>query len=135
MKKVVFVCTGNTCRSPMAEVYLKSKKSTGFDIISRGLSADGSPASAHSILVMAELGLDLTAHTSSQFNYPEADSADVIVCMSSSHADLLEALGIDKLKIHVLGISDPYGLGIEDYRKCRDEIIAAIDEFIGDGIL
>lgn len=135
MKKIVFVCTGNTCRSPMAEAYLKSKKSTGFDIISRGLAADGSPASDHSVSVMAELGLDLKDHTSSQLNYMDTESADIIVCMSSSHADLLEALGIDKLKIHVLGISDPYGLGIEDYRKCRDEIIAAIDELMGDGIL
>ena len=40
MKKILFVCHGNICRSPMAEGYLKSKKSVGYEIISRGLAAD-----------------------------------------------------------------------------------------------
>ena len=135
MKKIVFVCTGNTCRSPMAEGYLKSLGLKGREIISRGLSADGSPAAQNSISVLAEKGLDISSHVSRQMTYEDAEKADVIVCMSASHADLLEALGIDKLKIFVLGINDPYGGDLETYRTCRDEIFAAVDEFIEDGIL
>ena len=135
MKKIVFVCTGNTCRSPMAEGYLKSKKTAGYEIISRGLSADGSPAAQNSVNVMLESGIDITSHLSKQMSYADAEGADAIVCMSSSHADLLEALGFDKLKIHVLGIADPFGGDVDIYRACRDEIFEAVDELIEDGIL
>lgn len=135
MKKIIFVCTGNTCRSPMAEGYLKSKKKAGYEIISRGLSADGSPAAANSVNVMLEKGIDITAHTSRQMTYSDTEGADAIVCMSTSHADLLEALGIDKLKIYVLGIADPFGGDINTYRVCRDEIFEAVDELVEDGIL
>ena len=135
MKNVVFVCTGNTCRSPMAEGYLKSIKPKGYEIISRGLATDGSPAANNSVAVMLEAGIDITKHISKQMSYDDAEKADVIVCMSSSHADTLEALGIDKLKCYVLGISDPFGADIEVYRACRDNIFEAIDELVEDGIL
>ncbi len=135
MKRIVFVCTGNTCRSPMAEGYLKSKKEKGYEIISRGLAADGSPAAQNSVNVMLEKGIDITGHISSQMTYEDAQNADIIVCMSTSHADILEGLGIDKLKIFVLGINDPFGGDLNTYRECRDEIFAAVDEFIEDGIL
>lgn len=135
MKNIVFVCTGNTCRSPMAEGYLKSKKPTGYEIISRGLATDGSPAAQSSVNVMLEAGIDITKHISKQMSYADAEKADVIVCMSASHADTLEALGIDKLKCYVLGIPDPFGGDIETYRACRDNIFEAVDELIEDGIL
>ncbi len=135
MKKIVFVCTGNTCRSPMAEGYLKFKKPSGYEIISRGLAADGSPAANNSTVAMLEKGIDISSHISKQMTYEDAEKANVIVCMSASHADVLEALGIDKLKCYVLGISDPYGGDLDTYRRCRDEIIDGIDELCEDGIL
>lgn len=119
----------------MAEGYLKSKKGEGYEIISRGLAADGSPAAQNSVVAMLEKGIDISTHTSRQMTYEDAERANVIVCMSASHADVLEALGIDKLKCYVLGISDPYGGDLDTYRRCRDEIIEAVDELIEDGIL
>lgn len=135
MKKIIFVCTGNTCRSPMAEGYLKSKNRKDLDIISRGLAADGAPVSENSVLAMKELGIDISAHTSKQLTFADIDETSVFICMSASHADILEGLGIDKMKLFVLGISDPYGADIEVYKKCRVEIIEGIDEFIEDGII
>ncbi len=135
MKKIVFVCTGNTCRSPMAEGYLKSKALYVREIISRGLMADGSPVSKNSVSVMKEIGIDISSYISARLTYDEAEKADKIVCMSTSHADILEGLGVDKLKIHILGVPDPFGQDIEAYRNCRDQIISAVDELLEDGIL
>lgn len=135
MKTVLFVCTGNTCRSPMAEGYLNSRAIKGVTSFSRGIAADGSAVSENSCIVMKEAGIDISAHKSSQLTYEDTDSASVILCMSSSHADLLEALGVDKLKIHILGVPDPYGQSLDVYRKSRDDIFAAIDELIDDGVI
>lgn len=135
MKRIIFVCTGNTCRSPMAEGYLKSKNRKDIDVLSRGLAADGSAVSENSSLAMAELGIDISAHISEQLSFSDINESTVFICMASSHADVLEGLGIDKMNIHVLGISDPYGSDLEVYKKCRDEIIEGIDELSEDGII
>ena len=135
MKKIIFVCTGNTCRSPMAEGYLKSKKRKDLDVISRGLAADGSRVSENSVIAMNEIGIDISGHTSKQLTFSDIGESSVFICMSSSHADVLEGLGIDKMNIHVIGICDPYGADAETYKKCRDEIIEGIDELIEDKII
>ncbi len=135
MKKIIFICTGNTCRSPMAEGYLKSKGIKGLEVLSRGIMADGSPVAQNSVTVMLEKGIDISDHISAQLTYAEAEEAHRLICMSSSHADVLEGLGIDKLKCYVLGVGDPYGGDIEIYRACRDDIFSAVDELIEDGII
>lgn len=135
MKKIIFVCTGNTCRSPMAEGYLKSKNRKDLEVISRGLAADGSAVSEKSVIAMQELGIDISAHLSKQLTFADLSESAIFICMSSSHADVLEGIGIDKIKIHVLGISDPYGRDEETYKKCRDEIIEGVDELCEDGII
>lgn len=135
MKKIVFVCTGNTCRSPMAEGYLKQKDIKGCEILSRGLAVCEPAASEHSIAVMKEVGIDISSHKPKQLTYRDLENVTAIVCMSSSHADMLESLGFDKLKMQVLGVTDPYGQGVDEYRACRDEIFCSVDELLEDGII
>lgn len=127
---VLFVCTGNTCRSPMAEGYLNSKKLKNVTAMSAGLFADGSHVSRSSASVMKEKGIDISHHISHSLTKADIDKADKIICMSPSHRDALIAMGVGPDKISVLGfgISDPYGSDEDVYRLCRDEIFAEIDK-------
>ena len=132
---ILFVCTGNTCRSPMAEGYLKSKGIEGVTVSSRGLAADGSPVSLNSKTAMDEVGIDIGSHISKQITADDINKADKIICLSTSHKAVLLSAGVPENKLYILGdgISDPFGGSIETYRRCRDEIFAAIDILIKDG--
>ena len=132
---ILFVCTGNTCRSPMAEGYLRSKKLDGITVISRGLASDGSPVSLNSKTAMAEVGIDISGHISRQITDRDIKNADKIICLSPSHKAVLLSAGVPQEKLYILGkgISDPFGGDITVYRRCRDEIFAAIDALIENG--
>lgn len=131
---IIFVCTGNTCRSPMAEYYLKSKNLDTVNVISRGFSA-GEPANPNSVLVMNEVGIDISSHISNSITADELNWSDAIICMTDSHKQLLLSLGAAEQKLYVLngGIADPFGCDIDTYRKCRDNIFTGIDTLIKDG--
>ena len=132
---VLFVCTGNTCRSPMAAGYLASKKLPDVTAESRGLYADGSPVSENAAAVMAEAGIDISGHVSKTVTKEDVETADRIICLSPSHKEALLSAGVAPEKLSVLGggVSDPFGQGKEVYRVCRDEIFRAIDEQIREG--
>ncbi len=129
--EILFVCTGNTCRSPMAAAYLNSKNIKGIKAFSRGLASDGSPASENSVFVMAEKGIDISSHISKPITAFDFKRADKIVCLSATHKRvLMEFAEEEKLCVLGNGISDPFGADIDTYRRCRDEIFAAVDEML-----
>lgn len=132
---ILFVCTGNTCRSPMAEGYLRSKNIKDVTVSSRGLAADGSPVSANAAAVMAEVGIDIGNHISKQLGAEDIRRADKIICLSHSHAQTLLMSGVPRGRLFVLGggISDPFGGDRRIYADCRDEIFAAVDRLIAEG--
>ena len=125
---ILFVCTGNTCRSPMAEGYLRAKNTQNINAFSCGLFADGSPVSQNSALAMDEIQIDISSHISKQITKADIENADRIICMSPSHKQTLESIGVTNAEVLGGGIFDPYGQDLESYRLCRDQIIKEIDK-------
>jgi protein-tyrosine-phosphatase len=133
-RRILFVCTGNTCRSPMAEVLFRALAgSADWQVQSAGTGArDGEPAAAHAIEVMAELGLDLSGHRARPVTGVLVDGAGAILAMEPRHADELRAAYPGAIRrIYLLselagggvdGVPDPFGGAIDDYRKAAEQI-------------
>ncbi len=126
-KRLLFVCTGNTCRSPMAAALWRQM---GGEAESAGLYArEGEPASANAVWAMDELGLDLTGHTARTVTEEMLRAADAAVCMTAGHAQALCARFPsmkDKVFVMPLEIPDPFGGDAEEYRACAERMRDAL---------
>ena len=133
MKNVLFVCTGNTCRSAMAEAWLRhlcERDGLDWTVRSAGLDAyPGDEASMNAQQAVAAAGADLSHHSARRFSAYLADEADVIAVMTRSHlARLLkllpEAAGKTKLLMSYSKVApdtdvpDPFGGGRQEYEHC-----------------
>jgi protein-tyrosine phosphatase len=130
---VLLVCTGNTCRSPMAEAALKAElegEEARVTVSSAGTAAwEGQPATAFSIEVAARDGVDLRGHRSRRLTAPMVRESDLVVVMERSHLPAVKALGADPERTFVLSewpapgepeltVDDPYGASREAYEEC-----------------
>ena len=131
--KLLFVCTGNTCRSPMAEALARNwlDKTGRDDIIveSAGIFASGGSVTPAAAEAMAELGVDRRGRRSRQRTKAICNQADYIAVMTPAHAALLQSqFDVPQEKIRLLGrgIPDPFGGDGTLYRQTRDVLQQAI---------
>ena len=136
MKHILFVCTGNTCRSPMAEYLWNSTRNPHRNLAvadSAGLTAfENMPISDNALEALQAVGIDASAHRARRFTAEMADQYDCIIAISPAHAQLIHNLCGERAdgKLTVLGngISDPFGFDLETYEECRDEIEGALQD-------
>lgn len=131
-----FVCTGNTCRSPMAAAVLTDKGAPkGVFAFSRGIYADvGAPISENAAKALENAGVesagrnDYLSHRALQFSKEDFDCCDGVFAISPSHAEaLIMAFPEYAGKIRVLGdISDPFGGDLSRYTACLSDITEAL---------
>lgn len=130
--RVLFVCTGNICRSPFAEAVARRE---GVDVESAGLTAyagDESPEDA--IAVARELGFDLSSHRARPLSEDMLERADVIVGMTAAHVSALDARGA-RGKSRLLGeagLDDPFGRGRDAYRRTYVQIENDVRMLLGE---
>lgn len=126
---IVVICTGNTCRSPMAEGIIKDTlKKDGVDnivVYSMGLSAyDGEMASQYSIDALKEIGIDIADHRTKLVMKQDLIDADKIYVMTLQHKNVIvEACVEVEPKIIVMDVPDPFGQSYEKYCECRDHML------------
>lgn len=137
IKSVLFVCTGNTCRSPLAEAYLKSRR-PAWKVDSVGLGATpGAPAAEQAQKVAEDMGLDLSGHRARSLEQCTLVQYDHIFVMSSGHLGRLPEGVEGSLLSSVVGkkvsVKDPYGAGYVEYDRAFKEIVHYLDAFLETG--
>jgi len=133
-KRVLFICTGNTCRSPMAATIFKSLSKGKYDVDSAGVSPHpGDPASTNAVKAMEVMGLDLSQHRSKQVTKEIIESADLVLVMSQRHLDIVKSLcpTANVELISPQGIADPYGGSEKRYQDSAEELKKSIEPRIG----
>jgi protein-tyrosine-phosphatase len=150
--RLLFVCTGNTCRSPMAEglaskILQRLKLTEKIDVFSAGIAAlPGAPASSEAHSVLFRQGLDLSGHKARQLTKEMINDADLILTMTAAQKQLLQEFFPDMAeKIFIVkefaehpqdmegerfsyDIADPYGKSEAVYQQCAEELAQAIEK-------
>lgn len=139
MARLLFVCSGNTCRSPLAAAWARrivADHAAAVAVASAGISAvDGEPATMHARVVAAQAGLELSDHQSTRLEPALIEAADLVLTMTAAHRDAIvrqwprhagrvmtlgEAAGIDA------DVADPFGGPVEDYERVSAQLAKLI---------
>lgn len=145
MKKIMFVCTGNICRSPMCHYYLqKLIKENGleseFYVDSCGTYANtGESSTLNAIESMKAYGVDLRKHRATNIEKSGMEEYDLVLCLTLSHkASVLEYCPKLRGKVYTLkeytnpndsykNVDDPWGLSLHVYHECAEELVHLVD--------
>lgn len=144
--KVMFICTGNTCRSPMAQGLLEKMakdREKQIEVYSCGTHAiNGNTASSHAIEVMEKRGIDLTKHRATNIKDANIYNMDYIFCVTQNHKDYVLQLYPElKGKVYTIkeylknvdknqDIKDPWGYDVHTYEEVAQELENCIESMI-----
>ena len=129
MKKVLFLCTGNSCRSQMAEGFLKQY--SNFEVFSAGTDP-GDFVQPFAIEVMREVGIDISSHKPEAVQKYLNNEFDYVITVCDGAKESCPVFtGKVAHRLHI-GFDDPHGKSMDIFRRVRDKIKEKIDEFTGE---
>jgi protein-tyrosine phosphatase len=122
--KILFVCAGNTCRSPMAAALAKQLLPESMSVESAGMeTADGMMATREAVAMMHEIGIDISAHRSRSLDGLYLTDYDLFIALTPSIAENLTAIRkISPDRVRVMNVPDPYSKGPPAYRRCLEQL-------------
>ncbi|UCG69412.1 MAG: arsenate reductase ArsC [Thermoplasmata archaeon] len=127
MKKILFVCVGNSCRSQMAEGFTRHRGGENIEVKSAG-TKPAIAVSSKAQQVMAEEGIDISSQYPKGFSEEDLEWADRVILMGCG----IECpnIGVGKDKVEDWGIDDPIGQPKEKYEEIRDEIKLKVKDLL-----
>lgn len=138
--KLIFVCTGNTCRSPMAEAIFKNlDHESGIKVISRGLVVlFGEPINPKAEVILNKHHLDIKNHISKGLKEAEIDDNTLILTMTSDHKRKIQETYPNAKEVYTLteyageegDVVDPYGGTLVDYEECYTELARLVKKTV-----
>ena len=142
MTRVLFVCSGNACRSPMAEVFfnhMAAERGLDARAFSAGLRPFGAGATTEALRAASQYGVDLSEHEPQSMTNALAEDADLVLAMTRWHAQLVEALcpaadGKTAVLLEFIGaagdVPDPFGGPFSVYQQCACQLWGAVEAVV-----